>query len=519
VRATALVLSVLVLAASAAADIVGVVPAKLVLIDKLAAAGKAKAVFVARDGAVHKGAGTDAAAVGARLDVAWGTTRGEFLMPAGAHDGTRGWVSNTGAVAKYTSGAAAPTPGDAVKVSTLKPGASVRVVAKGLGDDSVLDLFEEPTGDVSVCYTVTNGDDVHRFGARWPAGSCTYREIAGGTGRKLVCAGGGVADPSCAATCTPTLAADPVAPAVLSDTGLFADIVTKTVASHAHHYTPLYQLWSDGAAKNRWIYLPECAQIDSSNMDDWSFPVGTRIWKQFDVGGELVETRMIHRFGAGANDFLYAVYQWNAGSTEAALVTGGVEDVKGTEHDIPSVGDCQSCHGASAGAGGVPSRYLGFSAIQLSHAGPGVTMASLSADRLLTTPAPAGFPVPGTATEQAALGYLHANCGNCHNATSDGIGFLGMNMRVSTSDASVATTGVYTTVVNEPVLFFTGHGCDFRVAGGDTADSCVHLRMSERGSDGAPNPLQMPPLASDVVDATGLAAISAWIGGLPPPPP
>jgi hypothetical protein len=29
----------------------------------------------------------------------------------------------------------------------------------------------------------------------------------------------------------------------------------------------------------------------------------------------------------------------------------------------------------------------------------------------------------------------------------------------------------------------------------------------------------MPPHASDVVDATGLAAISAWIGGLPPPPP
>jgi hypothetical protein len=32
-----------------------------------------------------------------------------------------------------------------------------------------------------------------------------------------------------------------------------------------------------------------------------------------------------------------------------------------------------------------------------------------------------------------------------------------------------------------------------------------------------PNNNQMPPLASDVVDTTGLAAIDAWIGTLPPP--
>jgi len=43
--------------------------------------------------------------------------------------------------------------------------------------------------------------------------------------------------------------------------------------------------------------------------------------------------------------------------------------------------------------------------------------------------------------------------------------------------------------------------------------------MSERGSDGMPNPNQMPPLASDVVDASGLSTIASWIAGLPPPPP
>ena len=73
--------------------------------------------------------------------------------------------------------------------------------------------------------------------------------------------------------------------------------------------------------------------------------------------------------------------------------------------------------------------------------------------------------------------------------------------------------------MNQPVVSFVGHGCDYRVAGGDTGDSCVHFRMSERGSDTTPNGNQMPPLASDVVDASGLATIAAWIMGLPPPPP
>jgi hypothetical protein len=505
-------------ATAARADIAGVVPKKLILLDRIAATGKAKAVFIAKDAGAHKGTGTDAATIDAQIDVSWGTTRGSFVMPAGAHDGTRGWVTNTDTLAKYVNGDAGITPGDAVKVSLVKPGSLVKVVAKGLGDGPALDLFQEPTGDVSVCYTVTNGTEVHRHGARWPAGSCTYKEIADGTGRKLVCSGGGVADPSCGATCG-LLPPNPVAPANLSETGLYSDIATKTIAPYAHHFTPQHALWSDGASKNRWMYIPECAQIDTTDMDNWSLPVGARAWKQFDLGGELLETRMIHRYGPGATDFLFAVYQWNAGSTEATLVTTGFEDVKGTEHDIPSNADCLRCHGPGPGGGGVPSRYLGFSAIQLSHAGPGVTMASLSADGLLTTPAPAGFTIPGTPTEQAALGYLHANCGNCHNNTADGVGFLAMNMRVSTADTTVATTGVYTTVVNEPVHLFVGQGCDYRVAGGDTADSCVHFRMSERGSDGMPNPNQMPPLASDVVDASGLSTIASWIAGLPPPPP
>ena len=41
--------------------------------------------------------------------------------------------------------------------------------------------------------------------------------------------------------------------------------------------SPRYPLWSDGAEKQRYLSLPPGTQIDTSNMDDWKFPVGTRV--------------------------------------------------------------------------------------------------------------------------------------------------------------------------------------------------------------------------------------------------
>jgi hypothetical protein len=516
-RVALIVCGYLAVGSAAWAGTTGITPTKLILMEK---GGKAKAVFLAKDPGVTKGAGGDVATVSAQLDVAWDATSGTFTLPAAANDGTRGWLANDPKVAKYASKSASAAAGDTVKVALVKPGKLIKLVAKGLGDGPVVDLFDAPTGTVSACFTITNGIERHRFGMSWPAASCVYKETDGGAGRQVVCKEGGQPDPTCAASdvpCLDTLASTPTAPASLAETGLHAEVAAHAVAAHAEAYTPSYPLWSDDAAKSRWMYLPECAQIDTSDMDEWDFPVGARAWKEFALDGKRLETRLVHRYGPGANDFLYATYAWNDDESEAVLVTGGVEDARGTEHDVPPASACGSCHGDVPGTGGTPARYLGFSAIQLSHAGPGLTMATLSAGGALTHPAPAGFAVPGTPVERDALGYLHANCGNCHNDTANGLTYLGMDMRVSTTDVVVGTTGVYTDVVNQPVLFYAGPSCTHRVAGMDVGDSCLHFRMSERGSDSTPNPNQMPPLASDLADTTALAAIEAWIGTLPPP--
>src|SRR5262245_14990157 len=89
------------------------------------------------------------------------------------------------------------------------------------------------------------------------------------------------------------------APARLSETGLFADITREIWAPGVMAYAPRFQLWSDGADKRRWLWLPPDTRIDTSNMDSWAFPVGTKFWKEFTRDGVRVETRLIEKLGPG----------------------------------------------------------------------------------------------------------------------------------------------------------------------------------------------------------------------------
>src|SRR5688500_4148724 len=75
--------------------------------------------------------------------------------------------------------------------------------------------------------------------------------------------------------------ADPNKPMTLMDTGLCVDAACTQIASGIHAYTPRWELYSDGATKRRWIYLPAGAKITTTNNDHWEFPVGTKLWKEF----------------------------------------------------------------------------------------------------------------------------------------------------------------------------------------------------------------------------------------------
>jgi hypothetical protein len=288
-------------------------------------------------------------------------------------------------------------------------------------------------------------------------------------------------------------------PETLAATGLYRNAGLTRVADGVRDFRPSYALWSDGATKKRWLYLPPGTRIDTSDMDDWHFPVGTKAFKEFTRDGVRVETRMLYKTEAG---WFMMAYAWNAAQTEAVAAPGGVVNALGTDHDIPSNDACRECHE------GVTDRLLGVSAIQLSHDRAGLDLGELAAGDLLTDPPANDFRLPATA-EGDALGYLHANCGNCHNP--DSIVFDRADMRLWLPVAALATpaaTPTHATTVGV-ALSETDPGFATRVVAGDPDLSGLVHRMELRG-----DVKQMPPLASELADTAGTALVRAWIDAL-----
>ncbi len=315
-----------------------------------------------------------------------------------------------------------------------------------------------------------------------------------------------------------TTAAAP--PASLRETGLYLDFDRREIDPSLTAFAPQYPLWTDGAAKRRWISLPPGTAIDASDPDAWVFPVGTRLWKEFAFGGQPVETRYIER---RADGWLYAAYQWTADGGNAVLVSsrgqGGTFPLGGgRSHAIPSVTDCRVCHEL----GRTP--VIGFSLLQLSpdrdpgalHAEPGapdLDLADLVAAGLLVGLPPAFLETPPRIsardeTERVALGYMHGNCGHCHNADGP-LRNLGLALR-HVSGAAVEP-GLATTVGKPIVDPAPGQTSDavLRIAPGDPARSALAQRVGSRWAA-----LQMPPLGTEVVDEDAYKLIRKWIAEL-----
>lgn len=314
---------------------------------------------------------------------------------------------------------------------------------------------------------------------------------------------------SCSKKCVEADALPPVqvAPATLAETGLYT--AQGNVSPKVNGYDVRFPLWADGAGKGRYVYVPGCATIGTEEMDHWQFPVGTRLWKHFSVGDTVVETRLIHRYGSGASDWLFATYGWDPKSPQdprlAKCVPHGEANAAGTLHDIPDPSACPTCHSK------LPETVLGFSAFQLSHSGSGLTMQRLSDWGWLSVPARQGFSVPGTPVQQAALGYLHGNCGGCHNGSVDVPREKPMKLRLLVGQTSYATTDTVLTTIGIPTINAYAELHDKpRIDPQSRETSAVFLRMSDR------NKFPMPPLASKFSDVDGgVAAVGAWIDGLP----
>ena len=281
-------------------------------------------------------------------------------------------------------------------------------------------------------------------------------------------------------------------PLDLADTGLCADASCATITTGVVPFTPRWHLWSDGATKQRWIWVPPGAQIDNHDPDAWVFPVGTKLWKEFVRDGVRVETRYMAKYGEADDAWLFGAYEWTADGAGAVLMMDGDSDVNGTPHDIPAARACTGCHGNTK------ARVLGFSLFQTD------VDAAWDAGWLQT--APPALTVPGNETEVAALGYFHANCGHCHNSKSPLINRPSLRLE-SGFLSSVTATKTYKTTVN--VQGATFGGATIIAKPGDPDRSIIVTRMTA-----ADPKKRMPALGIEIVDPDGLAAVRRWIQSL-----
>jgi hypothetical protein len=294
-------------------------------------------------------------------------------------------------------------------------------------------------------------------------------------------------------------------PPVLSQAGLFEADMT-TLSSGVRPFSPRYQLWSDAATKRRWIWLPEGMQINTTDMEYWEFPVGTRLYKEFSLDGRRIETRRLEKRENGS--WSRVSYLWRADMTDADAVPVGAENASGTEHDVPSAQACGTCHLR------MPDKILGFSAVQLAHDDvdeTAWTLSRLAADGKLSTTPPSSIELPGDETSRAALGYLHANCGHCHHPLSVVTSRIQINLWLRTDSlADVLTTPTYQTTVNQTPLSETQPPSGALIIDpGSPETSTLFLRVDSRGAE-----YSMPPLATEEVDPSGRDAVGAWIRSL-----
>ena len=284
----------------------------------------------------------------------------------------------------------------------------------------------------------------------------------------------------------------------LSDTGLYTDIDQDELSPGVMVYRPQFELWSDGAVKRRFLKLPPGTQIDTSDMDVWRFPAGTKLWKEFSRDGIRVETRILDKTGPGDTGWASLAYVWNDEGTDALAAPAGFVDARGTPHNVPGAGECVGCHG------GRKSFVLGASAVQLSFdAEPGdVDLSELDAQGLLSDSPGDVFAVPGDQTERAALGYLHANCGHCHNQDRpsadvapcmDPENELDFWLRVGALSSPEATP-TYQSAIGD------------KIEPGNPDGSAVIERVSSRRLF-----FRMPPLGSEQVDRDAVTVLRRWI--------
>lgn len=308
----------------------------------------------------------------------------------------------------------------------------------------------------------------------------------------------------------------------LSGHGLFTgELADQAPAEGVVAYDVTADLWSDHAAKDRFIRLPEGTTVGFSAEGGWEWPDGTVVVKTFSLPADLrepagarrlLETRLLTKTATG---WVPDVYLWNDAQTDAVWAPGGARvevayaDLDGTDrtesYSVPNTEQCKTCH---AGEGAFS--LLGPFTAQMNHH---TQLADLAAGGLFTSDPPASAELPALVDPfdaeaplaDRARAYLHANCAHCHR--SDGAaGASGLFLTWDETDDSRLG------VCKQPAAAGAGNGgLEHDVVPGVPDESILVFRMSSTEPA-----IKMPELPNRLVDEAGVDLVTEWIAAMDP---
>ena len=296
-------------------------------------------------------------------------------------------------------------------------------------------------------------------------------------------------------------------PTLLSETGCVNPADPSLPASGLIPYAPNAPFFSDGAGKSRWLALPDGQRITVGADDDFEFPSGSVLVKNFTLNGALVETRLFMRHDDG--NWAGYTYEWNAGGTEATRVVGGkLVTVAGQTWEFPSEAQCLQCHTSAAGRTlcqeicqlngdfGYPTGRTANQPTTLNGIDVLTPALTQTPDQLPVIPDPFG----GAPLGQRARAWLHTNCANCHRpggAAQSDIDFRYTTTLANTNACDVAPSHGDVGITDPRLL-----------APGSAARSVVIARVNRTGADA------MPPLSRHQIDTQGVQLLTNWVNGL-----
>lgn len=314
---------------------------------------------------------------------------------------------------------------------------------------------------------------------------------------------------------------------LLSSHAFFTDGPAQVPADGVVPYDINTPLFSDYAAKHRFLWLPDGQSMQYSDTGVFDLPVGAVLIKTFgypddmrdpSAGETLIETRLLIRDDDG---WIGRVYVWKADQSDAVLSNAGARvdvswiDAAGQSRElgyiVPNTNQCSQCHirGDSVQPIGIQAKHLNRDF----DYGDGTRnqLQELSARGMLSdvgavdsAPRAPVFDDPDSGTlAERARAWLDINCAHCHNP--DGPARTsGLDLRAEQDQPSAYG------VCKTPVAAGAGSGDrDYSIVPGQPDQSILVFRIESVEPD-----VRMPELLRQMVHVEGVAVVRDWIAEL-----